>query len=131
VGRPLIAHITDETTVEELSYTYSFANEAPHHVAAVRTPSAKYAVYSPWKDGTVEVDTSDQDFELYDYSTGDGRLELANPAGKGSKLQEEMSGLLQNEVIPNEVRARLPRHLKAAHEEGLADFYARSDELTP
>jgi arylsulfatase A-like enzyme len=45
-GRPWIAHITDETTVEELSYTYSFANEAPHHVAAVRTPAGKYAVYS-------------------------------------------------------------------------------------
>jgi arylsulfatase A-like enzyme len=130
-GRPWIAHITDETTVEELSYTYSFANEAPHHVAAVRTPSAKYAVYSPWKEGTIEVDTSDQDFELYDYSTGGGQLELANIAGTGSKLRDEMSALLQNEVIPNEVRAPLPRHLMAAQKEGMEDFYARSAELTP
>jgi hypothetical protein len=29
-GRPWVAHTTDETTVEELSYTYSFANGAPH-----------------------------------------------------------------------------------------------------
>lgn len=31
-GRPAVgvAHTTDETTVEELSYTYSFANGAPH-----------------------------------------------------------------------------------------------------
>ena len=42
-----------------------------------------------------------------------------------------MSGLLQSEVIPNEVRAPLPKHLKAAQEEGLADFYARSAELSP
>ena len=97
----------------------------------MRTPSAKYAVYSPWKDGTIEVDTSDQDFELYDYSTSDGQLELTNLAGTGSKLQEELSGLLQSEVIPNEVRAPLPKHLRAAQEEGMADFYARSAELAP
>jgi len=127
-GRPWIAHITDETTVEELSYTYSFADEAPHHVAAVQTTSGKYAVYSPWKDGTIEVDTSDQDFELYDYSTSGGQLELDNVAGSGSKLREDLSALLQNEVIPNEVRAPLPRYLKTAQEEGIADFYARTDE---
>jgi arylsulfatase A-like enzyme len=130
-GRPWIAHITDETTVEELSYTYSFANEAPHHVAAVRTPSAKYAVYSPWKKDTIEVDTSDQDFELYDYSSDGGELELTNLAGAGSKLQTEMSALLQNQVIPNEIRAPLPRHLRAAQKEGMEDFFARSDELAP
>jgi len=39
-----------------------------------------------------------------------------------------MSALLQNEVIPNEVRAPLSRHLKAAQEEGLGDFYARTAE---
>jgi hypothetical protein len=128
-GRPWVAHTTDETTVEELSYTYSFANEAPHHVAAVRTPNAKYAVYSPWKSGTIEVDTSDQDFELYDYSADGGQLELDNIAGSGSQLREQMSGLLQSEVIPKEIRAPLPRHLKAAQEEGMADLYARSAEL--
>jgi arylsulfatase A-like enzyme len=130
-GRPWIAHVTDETTVEELSYTYSFANEAPHHVAAVRTPTAKYAVYSPWKDGTIEVDTSDQDFELYDYSSSGGNLELDNLAGRGSKLETELSQLLQSEVIPNEVRAPLPRRLQAAQAEGMEDFYARSAELAP
>jgi arylsulfatase A-like enzyme len=130
-GRPWVAHTTDETTVEELSYTYSFANEAPHHVAAVRTPSAKYAVYSPWKEGTIEVDTSDQDFELYDYSTSSGQLELDNLSGNGTGLQTEMSGLLENEVIPNEVRAPLPRYLQPAQQEGLENFYARSAEIGP
>ncbi len=77
------------------------------------------------------MDTSDQDFELYDYSTGSGQLELANLAGGGSGLQAEMSQLLENVVIPNEVRAPLPRHLQAAQKEGLEDFYARSAELAP
>jgi arylsulfatase A-like enzyme len=130
-GRPWIAHITDETTVEELSYTYSFANEAPHHVAAVRTANAKYAVYSPWKPGTIEVDTSDQDFELYDYTSSDELLEVNNVAGKGSALERELSALLQSEVIPKEIRAPLPRHLRAAQKEGMEDFYARTAELTP
>jgi arylsulfatase A-like enzyme len=130
-GRPWIAHTTDETTVEELSYTYSFANEAPHHVAAVRTASAKYAVYSPWNKDTLEVDTSDQDFELYDYSNSAGQLELESLAGRKTPLESQLSQLLQQHVIPNEVRAPLPRHLRAAQKEGLEDFFARSAELTP
>jgi arylsulfatase A-like enzyme len=127
-GRPWVAHVTDETTVEELSYSHSFADAAPHHVAAVRTPSAKYAVYSPWKDGTIKVDTSDQDRELYDYRTHGGQLELDNLAGHGTSLEASMSQLLEKTVIPQELRAPLPRRLRAAQAEGLADFYARTAE---
>jgi arylsulfatase A-like enzyme len=129
-GRPWITHLTDETTIEELSYTYSFANEAPHHVAAVRTPAAKYAVYSRWKDGTIEVDPGDQDRELYDYGTSGGRLEVENIAGRKAPLEAAMSQLLESEVLP-EVRAPLPRRLAAAREEGMADFFARSNEPVP
>jgi arylsulfatase A-like enzyme len=130
-GRPWIAHVTDETTVEELSYSYSFANEAPHHVTAVRTPASKYAIYSAWKNGTIQVDPSDPDFELYDYSTSGGRLELTNLAATGSKLESELSRLLETEVIPNEVRAPLPRRLWPAQQEGMADYFARSAEAAP
>jgi hypothetical protein len=42
-----------------------------------------------------------------------------------------MSALLQSEVIPNEIRAPLPRHLRAAQKEGMEDFFARSAELAP
>lgn len=76
----------------------------------------------PPKDGAIEIDTSDQDFELDDYSTGGGQLELENVAGDSSKLRDDMSALLQTQVIPSEVRAPLPRHLKAAQEEGMADL---------
>jgi arylsulfatase A-like enzyme len=130
-GRPWIAHVTDETTVEELSYTYNFANEAPHHVAAVRTASAKYAVYSRWKDGSLEVDPGDEDRELYDYRTQGGRRELENVAGRGTKLERTMAQLLDAKVIPGEVRKPLPHRLKAAQDEGLADFFARTSDATP
>jgi arylsulfatase A-like enzyme len=129
-GRPWVAHLTDETTIEELSYTYSFANEAPHHVAAVRTPAAKYALYSSWKSGTIDVDPRDQDRELYDYRTPGGRLEVENIAGSKTQLEDAMSQLLAKEVIP-EVRAPLPSRLAAARDEGMADFFARSNEPVP
>ena len=57
------------------------------------------------------------------------RLEGANLAGGGSGLQGEMSQLLENVVIPKEVRAPLPRHLQPTQKEGLEDFYARSAEI--
>jgi hypothetical protein len=42
-----------------------------------------------------------------------------------------MSRLLENVVIPNEVRAPLPRNLRAAQQEGMEDFFARSAEIAP
>jgi arylsulfatase A-like enzyme len=130
-GRPWVAHVTDETTVEELSYTYNFANEAPHHVAAVRTSGAKYATYSRWKDGTIDIDPGGQDRELYDYRTRGGRRELVNIAGKNTELERKMSRLLEQKVLPAEVRKPLPRGLEAAQEEGMADFFARTSDTTP
>jgi hypothetical protein len=118
--------VTDETTIEELSYSHSFANEAPHHVEAVRTKNAKYAVYSPWRAGTIKVDSSDQDHELYDYRTQGGRLELENLAGKKSPLEDRLSHLLLETVVPHEVRAPLPRGLQAAQAEGFEDYFTLS-----
>jgi hypothetical protein len=96
----------------------------------VRTTGAKYALYSSWKDGTIDVDPGDQDRELYDYSTPGGRLELENIAGRKTTLEDTMAGLLAAEVLP-EVRASLPRRLEAAREEGMADFFARTSDQTP
>ena len=128
-GRSWVAHTTDETTIEELSYTYSFADEAPHHVVAVRTPTAKYAVYSPWKKDSNVVETSEgeQDFELYDYSTAAGRQELDNVAGSPSPLRTKMAKL-HAKVIADEVRAPLPSRLAGAQQEGYENFYALSDK---
>jgi arylsulfatase A-like enzyme len=132
-GRPWIAHVTDETTAEELSYSYSWANQAPHHVTSVRTPWAKYAAYSAWRPATNEIQPEPlgQDFELYDYGTADGRLELDNLAGRAPRLEGTMSELLEAKVIPDEIREPLPRRLWTAQHQGYADFYARTNDSTP
>jgi hypothetical protein len=78
----------------------------------VRTARAKYAVYSAWKDGTIEVDPLDQDFELYDYSSSDVQRELVNVAGPASSLQTQMSQLLQSEVIPTLALRSIPLRTK-------------------
>jgi arylsulfatase A-like enzyme len=129
-GRPWIAHVTDETTVEEFSTEDALSGKAPHHVAAVRTASAKYAEYSRWTPSTIAVDPSDVDRELYDYGTARGRLELDNLAGRDDRLQRGMAQLLAGPVMA-EVRAPLPDALKPAQDEGMADYYARTADLTP
>jgi arylsulfatase A-like enzyme len=124
-GRPYIAHATDETAMEQASYQYSaFSKAAAHHITSVRTRQGKYAVYSNWADGTTTVQSADQEFELYDYNTWDGVLELDNIAGQSSQLQGQLSDLLENEVIPNELNQKLPAYLQQAHEQGYDDFYS-------
>jgi arylsulfatase A-like enzyme len=130
-GRPWVAHVTDETTVEELSYSYSWANECPHHVAAVRTATAKYANYSYWTSGTLDVEPGDQDLELYDYTTTGGRLELDNIAGTAPALLGKMQSLLESKVIPDEVRKPLPKRLHEAQEQGIANFYSVTNNPEP
>jgi hypothetical protein len=50
-GRPYVLHATDEIVTEYAIEPY--AADAPLHVAALRTPQAKYAVYSDWVPGGV------------------------------------------------------------------------------
>jgi hypothetical protein len=45
-------------------------------------------------------------------------------------IESAMSGLLLRKVIP-EVRAPLPRPLKAAQADGQDDFFARTADATP
>ncbi|HTX46688.1 MAG TPA: sulfatase-like hydrolase/transferase [Solirubrobacteraceae bacterium] len=130
-GRPWIAHATDETTVEELSYSYSWANECPHHVTAIRTSSAKYANYAYWNSGTLNVEPGDQDLELYDYGTTAGRLELDNIAGAAPALLGKMQELLEEKVIPDEIRKPLPKALHEAQEQGFANFYSVTSNPEP
>jgi arylsulfatase A-like enzyme len=127
-GRPWIAHATDETTVEELTTTYRFANTAPHHIASVRTPTSKYAIYANWPKNGNTIEPSDQDHELYDLTTPGGPLELNNLAGEGTSLQESMHDLLEK-VISDEIREPLPAYLHEAQEQGYDNFYTLSDGL--
>ena len=66
-GARVVVHATDEIVSEFAIEPY--AVNAPPHVVAIRTPTAKYAVYSYWKAGTNTVESAGQERELYDYST--------------------------------------------------------------
>ncbi|MFE3798648.1 sulfatase-like hydrolase/transferase [Nocardia tengchongensis] len=119
-GRPWIAHTTDENSIEEAAVL--FEQSAPGHVVAVRTAEAKYASYSHWVPGEVRIDTGrDQEYELYDYSTRDGALELDNRAGDAGPLRDRMSALHAH-AIDSELHQPLPAALRAAQDQGWADY---------
>ena len=136
-GRPWIAHVTDDISVEEMAAMLTAAGmpagqtptappgdvptNAPSHIVAVRTPAAKFGVYSHWKPGGMTVDASREvEFELYDYSTPDGLREVDNLAGR-SVLQLDLQALLDTEVRA-EIDAPLPAALHEAQELGLANM---------
>jgi len=121
-GRPWVLHATDEI-VSEFA-TEAYAAHAPRHVVAIRTPTAKYAVYSNWKANTNTVQTRGQERELYDYSTRNGRLEIDNLAGR-SHLESKLDAQL-GAAIHHELRERLPQRLQAAVNRGYADYYSRA-----
>ncbi len=118
-GRPFVVHATDETVTEYAIEPY--AANAPRHVIAVRTPDAKYATYSDWQADGIELIPEGQEDELYDYSTGDGRLELHNGAGH-SALQPAL-GKTFEEALEKELRRPLPGRLNGAHARGFSDYF--------
>jgi arylsulfatase A-like enzyme len=136
-GRPWIAHVTDDMSVEEMTTLLksplmravfripempaNIPTSGPNHIVAVRTPDAKLAMYSYWKSGGMNIDTSRPiERELYDYSTSLGRREVDNQAGRNAK-EAVLQGLIDHEVLP-EVQASLPAFLNNAQEQGLADM---------
>jgi len=119
-GRPYVLHATDEIVTEYAIEPY--AADAPLHVLAVRTPTAKYATYSDWPAVGIEPLSRGQERELYDYSTHSGRLELDNSAGQSSKEEALRASLEQ--AVRQELRQPLPSGLGAAHVRGFADYYS-------
>jgi arylsulfatase A-like enzyme len=119
-GRAMVLHATDEILSEFAIEPY--AVNAPLHVVAIRTPRAKYAVYSDWKPKTNIVTRSGQEHELYDYSTRNGTLELDNRAGRSS-LEHGLDARLAS-AMRSELREPVPTRLRAAHNDGYADYYA-------
>jgi arylsulfatase A-like enzyme len=136
-GRPWVAHVTDDMSVEEMATLLksprmravfgipelptNIPTSAPNHIVAVRTPDAKLVMYSYWKSGGMDVDMSRPiERELYDYSTPLGRQEIDNQAGRNVR-EVALQGLVDHEVLP-EVQAPLPAFLDNAQEQGLADM---------
>ena len=118
-GRSFVLHATDEIVSEFAIEPYAY--NAPLHVTAIRTPHAKYAVYSNWKPLTNEPEPAGQERELYDYATHAGTLELDNRAGKSS-LEHSLDGELAS-AIRNELREPLPTRLRAAQADGYSDYH--------
>ena len=120
-GRPYILHATDEIVTEYAIEPY--ASNAPLHVTAIRTPSAKFASYANWPAGSVTPTRAGEEAELYDLTTRRGRLELENLTGS-SPLETELRALLDR-AVQEELRRPLPTHLRRASEEGF-DNYERT-----
>jgi hypothetical protein len=136
-GRPWIAHVTDDMSVEEAvtllkspilramfgirEMPSNIPTSAPSHIVAVRTREAKLAMYSYWTPDAMDIDTSRPiERELFDYSTPLGRQEIDNQAGRNAK-QAALQALIDHAVLP-EVREPLPASLNGAQEQGLADM---------
>jgi arylsulfatase A-like enzyme len=118
-GRPFVLHATDEIVSEFATEPYAY--NAPLHVTAIRTPHAKYAVYSNWKPKHNVAQTAGAERELYDYGTAAGRLEIANLAGR-SPLEAQLDAQL-TAAIRDELRRPLQAHLRAAQVDGYNDYY--------
>jgi arylsulfatase A-like enzyme len=118
-GRPYVLHATDETVTEYAIERY--AANAPLHVVAMRTPLAKYATYSRWKEGGIDRLSAGEERELYDYGS-DGLLELHNRAGE-SRAEDGLRPELE-QAIRQELRRPLPSYLTGAHARGFSDYYS-------
>jgi arylsulfatase A-like enzyme len=118
-GREYVLHATDETVTEYAIEPY--AADAPLHIVALRTPSAKYAIYSNWAEGAITPLGVGREVELYDYSTQSGRLELHNSAGH-SALEAGLRAQHERAVF-DELHEPLPRRLLEAHHRGFADYF--------
>jgi hypothetical protein len=86
----------------------------------MRTPAAKYATYSNWKDGGIDRLSSGEERELYDYGADGGLLELDNGAGENRAEDELRSDLEQ--AIREELRRPLPSQLTGAQARGFSDY---------
>jgi hypothetical protein len=119
-GRPYVLHATDETVTEYAIERY--AANAPLHVVAMRTPTAKYATYSRWKDGGIDRLSSGEERELYDYGTDGGVLELHNGVGQ-NRAEDGLRSELE-QAIRQELRRPLPSYLTGAQARGFSDYYS-------
>jgi arylsulfatase A-like enzyme len=118
-GRAHVLHATDEIVTEFAIAPYS--SDAPLHVVALRTPKAKYAIYSNVKPRSIEPLARGEEAELYDYSTRHGRLETDNTAGH-SRLEERMRSQMRA-AFADELREPLPPRLAASRARGFADYF--------
>jgi arylsulfatase A-like enzyme len=124
-GRNYALHATDEDGFEFGPRLFPFLQDAPFHVLGLITEDAKLGVYADWASDSDEILTDGQEFEFYDYTTEEGRLELANTAGVQNQQFRDLYDELMNVAVPNELRAPLPDELEVARQETMAATIAR------
>ena len=118
-GRRYVLHATDEIVTEFAIEDY--AANAPLHVVALRTANAKYVTYSNWRPGGMTPELQGQEYELYDYRSRSGRLELHNGAGH-SRLEPALHATLV-QALRDELRGPLPSHLHDAYRSGFQNYF--------
>ena len=111
-------HATDEIVTEFAVEEY--AANAPLHVVALRTPTAKYVTYSNWGPESIMPEPRGQEYELYDYGTRGGLLELENRAGH-SRLEPGLHAALTR-ALRDDLRRPLPGHLQTIRRAGFENY---------
>jgi uncharacterized sulfatase len=116
-GRPWAVYTSDEHFIPA---AMNYLN-APEHVIGLVFCEAKLAVYAHWIPETNLRVPGSHINEYYDYTTYRGRLELESTPDSAAALLA--IGLLDLEVIPNELHAPLPAQYLAAQEAALAGYW--------
>ncbi len=124
-GRTYALHTTDEDGYEYGPVLFPFLEDAPFHVIGLVTDDAKLGVYTHWADDSDEIQTDGQEVEFYDYTTEEGRLEMANTAGSENARFKELYQELMTNAVANELRAPLPDDLEVARQETMAATVTR------
>ncbi len=117
-GRDYVLLATDEI----VPGYYNF-NHSPGHIVALRTAQEKLGLYANWIGVTDQIDTGPSlETEFYDYTTYRGQLEIDNR--KGDPRIQPLQDMMVGDIIPNELRARLPGRLAAAQAVAKAQYLA-------
>jgi hypothetical protein len=143
-GRPFILHTTDEDIPEEapkvgIPYKNALISKilppaplpqlpSPSHAIAYRTKTAKLGVYSYFTPGSIAIEQTGQQAELYDYANY-GIGEVTNNTPSGSAPEPALYNQLYTDLFnPNggavaaELRQPLPPSLGEVQRKAMADY---------
>lgn len=134
-GRAYIAHATDEqaTLPPQLGGDGSTVYPGASHITAVRTRIGKLARYAYWKDGGYEIDASKGiEWEVYDYRTREGRMELDNVAYKpeAQRFVRAMKKVLAH-AMQNEIQQPVPSNLQSAQNAAFQMWFGDATAVPP
>ncbi|MBC8165906.1 MAG: sulfatase-like hydrolase/transferase, partial [Bryobacteraceae bacterium] len=129
-GRSFAIHATDEPLFDEFSVIRPPVIDADHVIALIH-PAKKFATYSFWKDGSIDILARGMELESYDYSSEGGRRELDNVAYSHPAVSAASLSLLNTQAIPNELRQPLPANLKGAQHKAFEAYFELLEALGP